>query len=87
MYILSFFGDAPGGYTPRVHVLKTWNPSLSMCSSVSLRGDALVVADCRDRAMVVDVRSPEDRTIVLESTTISNHPQKVRKPHPLWNIF
>lgn len=54
-----------------------------MCGSVSLRGDALVVADSCDRAIVVNARSPEDRAVVLESTTISNHPQTVRKLHLL----
>jgi hypothetical protein len=81
VYILSFFDGSSGGYTPRIHVLRTWNPSLPVCNSVSLCGDALVVADSRDRALVVNVHSPEDRAVVLESTTISDHPQTVRKPY------
>lgn len=80
MYILSFFDNASGANIPRIHVLRAWNPSMSMCSSVSLNGDALVVADCRDRAMLVNVRSPEDGAVVLESTTVSSHPQTVREP-------
>lgn len=79
MYIFSFFDNASSGYAPRIHVLRTWNPSLSVCSSVSLRGDTLVVADSCDRAIVVSARSPKDRAVVLESSTIFNHPQTVRR--------
>jgi len=79
VYVLSFFDDAVDGYTPRIHVLRSWNPVLSLCSSVSLRGDILVVADPRDCATAVNVHSPEARAVVLESTTVSEHPQTVRK--------
>lgn len=48
-------------------------------TSLSLRGDILVAADSRNRATVVNVHSPETRTIVLESTTVSDRPQTVRK--------
>ena len=79
VYILSFFDNAARGYAPRVQVLRSWNPSLSMCNSVSLSGDILVVADSHNRAAVVNVHSPETRTVVLESTTVSHHPQTVRE--------
>ena len=80
VYILSFFDDITSGYTPRVHVVRSWNSTSSVCSSVSLCGDMLVIADSRDRATVVNVRSPETRAVVLESTTDSGHPQMVREP-------
>ena len=79
VYIFSFFEDTADGYTPRIHVLRSWNPTLSLCSSVSLCGDILVVADSRDRATAVNVHSPGDGAVVLESTTVSEHPQMVRK--------
>jgi hypothetical protein len=80
--ILSLFDNTAGVYTPRVQVLRTWDSSLSVCSSVSLRGDILVVADSRNRAAVANVHSPEDRVVILESTTISDHPQTVSPPPP-----
>lgn len=39
----------------------------------------LVTADSRNRATVVNIRSPETRAVVLESTTDSGRPQMVRK--------
>ena len=47
-------------------------------TSLSLCGDVLVAADSRKCATVVNVHSPETRTIFLESTTVSNRPQTVR---------
>jgi len=79
IYIFSLFDNTTDGYTPRIHVLRTWNPTLSLCNSVSLCGDILVVADSRDRAAAVNVHSPENGAVVLESTTVSEHPQMVRK--------
>lgn len=79
MYILSFFDNTPGGYVPRIRVLRTWDPSMPVYGSASLRGDILAVADVRDRAAVVNVRFPEDSTVVLESTTIPDSPRTVRK--------
>ena len=80
VYILSFFDRTVGGYAPRIQVLRSWDPILSVCSSMSLCGDVLVVADSRDRAVAVNVNSPETRAVVLESTTVSGRPHKVRKP-------
>ena len=37
------------------------------------------MADSRDRATAVNVRSPKTRVVVLESTTVSDYPQTVRK--------
>lgn len=79
MYILSFFDNTTGGYVPRIRVLRTWDPSMPVYGSASLRGDILAVADVRDRAAVVNVRFPEDSTVVLESTTIPDSPRTVRK--------
>lgn len=87
MYILSFFDNAAGEYAPRIHVLRTWDPSLAVCNSVSLCGDILVAADSRNRAAVVNVDSPDDKTVVLESTTTSSHPQMVGKSHSRYNTY
>ncbi|KAF9643608.1 hypothetical protein BDM02DRAFT_1407797 [Thelephora ganbajun] len=75
VYILSFFDNISCGYTPRVQVLRSWNPTLSVCNSVSLCGDTLVVVDSRDRVIAVNVHSPETGVVALESTTVSDHPQ------------
>jgi hypothetical protein len=79
VYILSFFDNAANGYAPRIHVLRTWNPSMPVYGSALLRGDILAVANGRDRAAVVNVHSLEDRVVVLESTTVPDPPRTVRK--------
>ncbi|KAF9777868.1 hypothetical protein BJ322DRAFT_1114640 [Thelephora terrestris] len=75
VYILSFFDNAANGYAPRIHVLRTWNPSMPVYGSALLRGDILAVANGRDRAAVVNFHSLEDRVVVLESTTVPDPPR------------